>query len=166
MPWAAAALPWISAGVGAMGAVKSFTGALQQQAGYDAAAQDALKIGDINAARVRTQYQELGAQQGAGYGHAGVTLEGTPTDVIGDTAFKGEQAAQYETYLAYVKARGLTDTGQAIGQYAQSALISGLAGSASSIAGTSWFKNMTAAPTGTSGLSSYATAVIPKVASV
>lgn len=161
MPWAAAALPWISAGVGAMGAVKSFTGALQQQAGYDAAAQQARELGDLNAGRVRVQYEQQGAEQVAGYGHAGVTLEGTPTDVVGDTAFKGEQAAQYETYLAYVKAQGLQQMGDAVAQQGQAALLSGLAKAGGSIAGTDWFKNLTK-PASPTGLTPYFTAVIPR----
>jgi hypothetical protein len=115
MPWFAAAIPYIAAGVAAYGAI-------QQGQAAKAAAKFNSTIADQNATLARQEaivaadqqrrenYIRLGAIRAA-QGKAGGTAEsGSVLDVIGDTVAQGELVKQRIIYAGEIKAQGYQST--------------------------------------------------------
>lgn len=133
----AAASAAASAVVGTVGAIS--TGISQNQAAkYNAQvaqnnADAATQAANFETEAERRRQMRLFGAQRAAYGKAGVTMEGTPLDVVGDTAAEGELdalAILYQGQLGYN--RGQSEA--SLQRYAgRSALTSGYIGAGSSI---------------------------------
>ena len=115
MPWFAAAIPYIAAGVAAYGAI-------QQGQAAKAAAKFNSTIADQNATLARQEaivaadqerrenYIRLGAIRAAQGKSGGTAESGSVLDVIGDTVAQGELAKQRIIYAGEIKAQGYQNT--------------------------------------------------------
>lgn len=102
--------------VGAIGsAVIGGIGALQEGAAanaaaqynaqqYETAAKTVEEQGHAEANKARRENRRLLGQMRAQYGASGITLEGSPLDVLEDTAAEGELEAQQKIYSGRVQA--------------------------------------------------------------
>lgn len=117
----AVALPFIMIGMSVLGAMSSANAAKKQAANESAAAEYNAGIADRNAgiardqaaqdaeAQRRTNTQKLGSIR-AGYGASGVTMEGSPLDVLQMSAYNAELDVQNIKYKGELRALGYEDT--------------------------------------------------------
>jgi hypothetical protein len=117
----AAAIPFIGAGIAALGAISQ--GQAQQRAGKaeeqaaamnaTIAARDAAIVRDQAKADVallqREKVRNIGAAR-AQYGASGVTLDGSPLDILEQSAYNAELDKQTILYKAEVEATGYLDS--------------------------------------------------------
>jgi hypothetical protein len=163
----AVAIPFIMVGMAVLGTVMSAQAQREQgEAAKDAAdynagiarrnAQISLDQADRDAeAQGRDARRQLGAMR-AGYGAAGITMEGSPLDVLEDTATTAELDRQNILYRGRIRALGFEDEAglyEMSGENAASSgnsratatLIGGLGNAASSAYGAGMFKSTPAA---------------------
>lgn len=111
----AAYLPMIFQGAsGAMSSGSGFAGGYAgsqaakdnaKAAGYEAATTG--QLGEIRAASLQRRNRLLAGEQIAGYGASGVTLEGSPSDVLTQDAVQGELDALMASYEAQSRVQAL-----------------------------------------------------------
>jgi hypothetical protein len=118
------ALPWVSAGLGLLSTVKSYQGAsaLEKQAGFNAEvwrdeAAASWRSYQDKAQILRNEQRLFNQTQTANYAKSGVTLEGTPMEVLNDFIYRQslDQHALYDTAVAEDKRRK-TEAANAIWQ--------------------------------------------------
>lgn len=120
-PFTAIAIAGTVASIGA-----SIAGGVQQQAAAKANAKAATQAAAFDELRQRERAQKLLAQQRVGYAKGGVTLEGTPTEVLADTAADAEIDALAIRWGGASRAAAFKAQGQ-------QALIGGVTGAAGAL---------------------------------
>lgn len=139
--------------VGAIGAVQS-ANANAQAAEYDAAVKERNRKTVINQAEAeigdkrRENRRQLAAVRAA-YGSSGLTMEGSPLDVLEDSAFEQELDVERTRYGAELKSQGLSEDAVLSRMKAQSyrksapisaaaSILGGVSSAGSSLARVNW----------------------------
>ena len=140
MAWFAAAIPYISAGVSALGAVKT-SQAQSMASDYNAQiARKNAQIADAQGAAAadaqsRDSQRKIGAAM-ASYGASGVVLsEGSPADVLAESARMSELDALTLKYNYKLKALGFGDQARLESMNAGNATTAGYFNAASAVGG-------------------------------
>jgi hypothetical protein len=141
------AMVGILAGVlSAVGGVVSAVGAMQQGKAAQQQAEYNAKVAENNAIMARQQAgaeqskiarntrMRIGAQRAA-YGASGFTVQGSPLDVLGETAALGKYDELVANYNGEVRARGLQAQAQQYRLEGQAARQAGRIGAASALIG-------------------------------
>ncbi len=110
----AAALPFISVAMSVIGAMQQGSAA-KQASDYNSAQNQrnstiALQQANADAERKQRDNVRLIGHQRAGYAAAGVTLDGSPLDVLEDSAAIGELNVRQVRYAGELKSIGFLDT--------------------------------------------------------
>lgn len=126
----------------AIGAASSVMGGMMQQsqakaqaAAYDRQSVMTLKQGEYEAGRKVDEVNAITGRQVALTGGSGVTLEGSPTDVIGSTASEGQMDIGAIRWGAKTKADTLAYQGRLERIQGQNAMAGGVLGGIGSLVG-------------------------------
>lgn len=133
------AMALVSAGISAAGSVMGGAMAQQQakaqKAAYDRQAQMTTMQGEYEAGRKQDEINQITGRQVALTGGSGVTLEGSPTAVIADTASQGALDIGAIRWGAKVKADTFNYEGQLAKIQGQNAMAGGIMGGIGSLVG-------------------------------
>ena len=125
----------ISAAGSVMGGVMQQSQAKAQQAAYDRQATMERQQGEFQAGQKQDEVNGLIGRQIAMTGDSGVTLAGSPTDVISNTASQGALDTEAIRWGSKVRADTFTYQGQLAKMQGQNAFVGGIVGAAGGLLG-------------------------------